>query len=108
MDIFYPIQLLADAITNNSALNFFIYDTIKIGILLIVINYLMAIIRHYLPTEKIRDFLTSKKWYGLDYLLASLFGVITPFCSCSSIPLFVVFLSAGIRLSHFAFLITRR
>ena len=58
MDIFYPIQLLADSIISTdsyfgSALNFFIYDVIKIGILLVVINYLMAIIRHYLPVEKI-------------------------------------------------------
>jgi len=112
MDIFYPIQLLADSIISTdsyfgSALNFFIYDVIKIGILLVVINYLMAIIRHYLPVEKIRDFLTSKKWYGLDYLLASIFGTITPFCSCSSIPLFVGFLSAGIPLGvTLSFLIT--
>ncbi len=95
MDIFYPI------------LSFFIYDTIKIGILLIFVNYLMAIVRHYLPVEKIRDFLTKRKWYGLDYLLASIFGTITPFCSCSSIPLFVGFLSAGIPLGvTLSFLIT--
>ena len=118
MDIFYPIQLLADTVTSNwfnlakesyfgSALNFFIYDTIKIGILLIFINYIMAIIRHYLPVEKIKDFLTKRKWYGLDYLLASFFGAITPFCSCSSIPLFVGFLSAGIPLGvTLSFLIT--
>ena len=118
MDIFYPVQLLADVITNdwlnlnkdsyfNNALNFFIYDIIKIGILLIFINFLMAIIRHYLPVEKIKDFLTKRKWYGFDYLLASLFGTITPFCSCSSIPLFVGFLSAGIPLGvTLSFLIT--
>ncbi|MGB9707516.1 MAG: permease, partial [Microgenomates group bacterium] len=91
----------------GEAVNFFIYDSIKIFILLLFINYLMAIIRYYLPTEKIRDFLTRRRWYGFDYLLASAFGVITPFCSCSSIPLFIGFLSAGIPLGvTLAFLIT--
>lgn len=67
----------------------------------------MAIIRHYLPVEKIRDFLASRKWYGLDYLLAAIFGTITPFCSCSSIPLFIGFLEAGIPLGvTFTFLTT--
>ena len=58
----------------------------------------MAILRHYLPIEKLRDFLVSKKWYGFDYFLAAIFGTITPFCSCSSIPLFIGFLEAGIPL----------
>ena len=117
MDIFYPVQLLANTVTNNwlslskdsylgSALNFFIYDTIKIGILLVFINYLMAITRYYFPTNKVRDLLTKRRWYGLDYLFAALLEVVTPFCSCSSIPLFIGFLSAGIPLGvTFAFLI---
>lgn len=118
MDIFYPLQLLAGYVNFSlfkisskshlgQALNFFIYDSLKIFFLLVIINYLMAIIRYYLPTEKIRDFLTKRKWYGLDYFLASVFGVITPFCSCSSIPLFIGFLSAGIPLGvTLSFLIT--
>lgn len=117
MDIFYPVQLLANTVTSNwlslakdsyfgSTLNFFIYDTIKIGILLVFINYLMAITRYYFPTNKVRDLLTKRRWYGLDYLFAALLGVVTPFCSCSSIPLFIGFLSAGIPLGvTFAFLI---
>lgn len=116
MDIFYPIQFVADSITNSlfrmedtywgSALNFFIYDTIKIGLLLVVINYLMAIVRHYLPIEKIRDFLNSRNWYGFDYILSALLGAVTPFCSCSSIPLFIGFLSSGIPIGvTFTFLI---
>ncbi len=117
MDIFYPIQLLSNTITYTwfqipttsyfaSALNFFIYDTIKIGILLVLINYLMAITRYYFPTNKVRDLLAKRAWYGLDYLLAAILGVITPFCSCSSIPLFIGFLSAGIPLGvTFSFLI---
>ena len=67
----------------------------------------MAIVRHYLPIEKLRDFLASRKWYGLDYFLAAIFGTITPFCSCSSIPLFIGFLEAGIPLGvTLSFLIT--
>ncbi len=116
MDLFSPIQFFADSITTEfnltkdsylgSALNFFIYDTIKISILLIFINYLMAITRYYFPINKVRDLLTKRRWYGLDYLFAALLGVVTPFCSCSSIPLFIGFLSAGIPLGvTFAFLI---
>ena len=118
MDIFYPFQIIANwltfevfQLTANSHLgesvNFFIYDALKIVLLLLVINYFMAIIRHYLPIGKLRDFLASRKWYGFDHLLASLFGTITPFCSCSSIPLFIGFLKAGIPLGvTFSFLIT--
>jgi len=95
----------------NSALGksveFFINDSIKILLLLLVITHLMSLVRYYLPIEKIRDFLTAKKFYGLDYFLASLFGALTPFCSCSSIPLFIGFLEARIPLGvTFAFLIT--
>jgi uncharacterized membrane protein YraQ (UPF0718 family) len=78
----------------SQALNFFIFDSIKIFILLIVIVHVMTLINHYLPIEKIRDFLAKNKLYGLEYLFASFFGVITPFCSCSAIPLFVGFLKA--------------
>lgn len=118
MDIFAPIQQFADMVTYSwlgivettyvgNAVNFFIYDVIKIGLLLIVINYIMAITRYYFPMEKVRDILTKRRWYGLDYLLAALLGVVTPFCSCSSIPLFIGFLSAGIPLGvTFAFLIS--
>ena len=67
----------------------------------------MAITRYYFPMEKARDILTKRRWYGLDYLLAAGLGVITPFCSCSSIPLFIGFVGAGIPLGvTFAFLIS--
>ncbi len=116
MDIFKPIQIFADlatydwlGITNKywgDTINFFIYDAIKIGLLLIVINYIMSITRYYFPVEKVRDILSSRKWYGFDYILAGMLGVVTPFCSCSSIPLFIGFVSAGIPLGvTFAFLI---
>jgi len=118
MDIFKPIQLFADQSTYQwfhivphsywgDTINFFIYDTIKIGLLLVVINYFMAITRYYFPMEKVRDILTKRRWFGLDYFFAALLGVVTPFCSCSSIPLFIGFVGAGIPLGvTFAFLIS--
>lgn len=118
MDIFAPFQRLADVITyqwlgiaENSylagAVNFWIYDLLKISLLLIGINYFMAITRYYFPMERVKDLLTNKRWYGLQYLMAALLGVVTPFCSCSSIPLFMGFLSAGIPLGvTFTFLIS--
>lgn len=117
MDIFKPIQLFSALVTYQwfrilphsylgDTINFFIYDTIKIGLLLIVINYFMAFTRYYFPMEKVRNILTKRRWFGLDYLFAALLGVITPFCSCSSIPLFIGFIGAGIPLGvTFAFLI---
>lgn len=67
----------------------------------------MGIINSYFPVDKVRNFLSRNKLYGLEYLLASIFGAITPFCSCSSVPLFIGFVKGGIPLGvTFAFLIT--
>ena len=89
------------------AVNFFFYDTIKILILLFFISVLMGIINAYFPIERLRNYLVTHKMYGLQYVLASIFGAITPFCSCSSIPLFIGFVKGGIPLGvTFAFLIT--
>ena len=91
----------------GAALNFFFYDTIKIIILLFIISALMGIVNAYLPVERLRHFLVTRRLYGLQYLLAALFGAITPFCSCSSIPLFIGFVKGGIPLGvTLAFLIT--
>jgi len=91
----------------GAALNFFIYDSIKILILLFVIIFLMGIVNSYFPVEKVRNFLSRNKLYGAEYLMASLFGVVTPFCSCSSVPLFIGFVKGGIPLGvTFAFLVT--
>jgi len=91
----------------GQSLHFFVYDTIKIIFLLLLMTILMGIVNSYLPIEKIKNFLTKRNWYGLDHLLASLFGAITPFCSCSSIPLFMGFLKGGIPLGvTLSFLIT--
>jgi uncharacterized membrane protein YraQ (UPF0718 family) len=89
------------------ALNFFIYDSIKILLLLFVIIFFMGIINSYFPIEKVRNFLSRNKLFGFEYLMASLFGVVTPFCSCSSVPLFIGFVRGGIPLGvTFAFLVT--
>ncbi|MDX9912998.1 MAG: permease [Candidatus Moranbacteria bacterium] len=114
--MFYPIQLLADWLTYSvfnitpetllaEAINFFIFDTIKIFILLIVIIFVVSIIRSFLPPERIRKILShEKKYFG--NILASLLGIITPFCTCSAIPLFIGFLEAGVPLgTTFSFLV---
>lgn len=91
----------------GEAVNFFVYDTTKILLLLYAISLLMGIVNAYFPVERVRHFLTTRKLYGLQYLLAALFGALTPFCSCSSIPLFIGFVRGGIPLGvTFAFLIT--
>lgn len=91
----------------SEALNFFIYDATKILLLLFVIIFLMGIVNSYFPIDKVRNYLSRKKLYGFEYLMASLFGVVTPFCSCSSVPLFIGFVKGGIPLGvTFAFLIT--
>jgi uncharacterized membrane protein YraQ (UPF0718 family) len=91
----------------GTALNFFVYDTLKILILLFLIVFLMGIINAYFPIDKLKEFLNRKKLYGLEYLFASIFGAITPFCSCSSVPLFIGFIQGGIPLGvTFSFLIT--
>ncbi len=118
MDIFYPIQKFSDLIVYNifniskqthiwNALNFFIYDTIKIILLLLFITQIMSFINVVFPVEKIKKFLTQKKLFWFEYFFASLFWAITPFCSCSSIPLFIWFLKWWIPLwITFSFLIT--
>jgi len=88
------------------SLNFFIYDSVKILLLLFVMIAFVGFLRTYLSQKKVKKWLSKMKW-GLGNLSASLFGAITPFCSCSSIPIFLGFLEAGIPLGvTFSFLIT--
>ncbi|OGH94301.1 MAG: hypothetical protein A2538_01830 [Candidatus Magasanikbacteria bacterium RIFOXYD2_FULL_41_14] len=115
--MFYPIQLLADWLTYSvfsvtpktllaGAVNFFIFDTIKIFILLGVIIFVVSIIRSFLPAEKIRDILSHKHKF-VGNILAALFGIITPFCSCSAVPLFLGFVEVGVPLGvTFSFLVS--
>ena len=105
--LIYGVIGLDSASRLGESLNFFVYDTIKIVILLFFISILMGIINSYFPIEKLRRYLTTYKMYGFQYLIASCFGAITPFCSCSSIPLFIGFVKGGIPLGvTLAFLIT--
>lgn len=114
--MFYPLQLFADWLTYGlfhiapntllaRAVDFFIFDTAKIFILLAVIIFAVSLIRSYLPPEKIRAVLAHKNQYAGN-MLASLLGIITPFCSCSAIPLFLGFIQAGVPLgTTFSFLV---
>ena len=94
----YGIFGLDAATSLGTAVNFFFYDSIKIIILLFFISLVMGIINAYFPIERLRSYLSTHKLYGLDYFLAALFGGITPFCSCSSVPLFIGFVRGGIPL----------
>lgn len=88
------------------SLHFFIEDVSKIFFLLTIMIYIISWLRAGLDTEKVRSFLSGKK-RGAAYFIASGFGAVTPFCSCSSIPLFLGFTSARIPLGiTMAFLIT--
>ena len=117
MSIFAPLQFLADWLTYSvlpikqgtllaSSVNFFLFDTAKIFLLLAVIIFLVSFIRTFLPPEKIRLFLTRRHTY-VGNILAALLGVLTPFCSCSAVPLFLGFVEAGVPLGiTFSFLVS--
>ncbi|KKQ28245.1 MAG: Permease [Candidatus Magasanikbacteria bacterium GW2011_GWC2_37_14] len=85
--------------------SYFIYDVIKILLLLAVMIFVVSVLRTFLPKEKIKNILAKRHPFW-SHLLAGLFGIITPFCSCSAVPLFLGFVEAGIPLSAtFTFLI---
>lgn len=86
-------------------LNFFLYDSVKIVLLLFVMIAAIGFLRSFISQQKIKGLLNRSGWLG--NLFAALFGAFTPFCSCSSIPIFFSFLEAGIPLGiAFSFLIT--
>ncbi|MBI5102057.1 MAG: permease [Nitrospirae bacterium] len=88
------------------ALSFFIYDTIKILLLLTVIIFMISVIRSYFPPERTKRILSYKKEF-IGNILAALLGIVTPFCSCSAVPLFIGFVEAGVPLGvTFSFLIS--
>lgn len=88
------------------SIHFFLYDTIKISILLIVLIFMITYIQSYFPPEKTKRILTGyNKLNGA--IIAALLGTVTPFCSCSSIPIFIGFTRAGMPLgTTFSFLIS--
>ncbi|MFH1400135.1 MAG: permease [Nanoarchaeota archaeon] len=102
----YTVIGLDPAARWAGALEFFVYDSIKILLLLFGMIAIIGFLRTYLPQEKVKRWMSGKK-HGSGNIMASLFGAITPFCSCSSIPIFLSFLEAGIPLGvTFSFLIT--
>ena len=90
----------------GGSIQFFLYDTIKIIVLLCVLIYLISYIQSYFPPERSRQILGKFKGIGAN-ITAALLGTVTPFCSCSSIPLFIGFTSAGLPIGvTFSFLIS--
>jgi len=89
----------------GAALHFFVYDTIKIFVLLAVMIFAIGMIRTWLPEERLKQWMSKGGLLG--NVVAAIFGAITPFCSCSSIPIFISLLKAGVPLGvTFSFLIT--
>jgi hypothetical protein len=90
----------------GDSVHFFFYDTTKIIFLLSIMIFFISIIRSYFPPEKTKKLLSNyRKITG--HVMASLLGVVTPFCSCSSVPIFIGFVESGIPLGvTFSFLIT--
>jgi hypothetical protein len=90
----------------GESVHFFFYDTIKIIFLLSIMIFVISIIRSYFPPEKTKKLLSNYKKFTAHFM-ASLLGVVTPFCSCSSVPIFIGFVESGIPLGvTFSFLIT--
>jgi hypothetical protein len=90
----------------GEAVHFFFYDTPKVLLLLVGIVFLMGIVQTFFSPERTRALLSGKK-LGIGNTLAAALGIVTPFCSCSAVPLFIGFLSAGVPLGvTFSFLIS--
>ena len=90
----------------GDALNFFVYDTLKIFLLLTTIIFVVAIIRSWFPPERTKRILSHKREY-VGNVIAALLGIVTPFCSCSAVPLFIGFVESGVPLGvTFSFLVS--
>lgn len=101
------VTRLSPAAGAGAALHFFVYDLLKIVVLIAGVAFLMALIRDALPLEKIRRDLDRPGGRLLGYPAAAVFGALTPFCSCSSVPVFLGFVQARFPIGvAFAFLIT--
>ena len=89
----------------GEAVHFFLYDTPKVLLLLVGIVFLMGVIQTFFAPERTRALLAGRR-LGVGNMLAACLGIVTPFCSCSAVPLFIGFLSAGVPLGvTFSFLI---
>jgi len=104
--LIYDLARLDHGSRLADAMNFFIYDTMKIFLLLSVIIFIVSVMRSYFPPEKTKRILSHKKEF-IGNILAALLGIVTPFCSCSAVPLFIGFVEAGVPLGvTFSFLIS--
>jgi len=102
----YDLFGMAQGTRLSGALEFFIYDTIKIFLLLSVIIFAVSVIRSYFSPERTKRILSHKREF-IGNILAALLGIVTPFCSCSAVPLFIGFVEAGVPLGvTFSFLIS--
>jgi uncharacterized protein len=101
----FTVLNLNKSATLATALNFFIYESIKIFLLLCVIVFIFSIIRTFLPRDKVRKMLSGKMTFSGN-LLAAFIGIFTPFCSCSAVPLFIGLVESGVPLgTTFSYLI---
>lgn len=90
----------------GGSVDFFIYDTIKIFLMLAIIIFLVSIIRSFFPAERTKKLLSHKREF-VGNILAALLGIVTPFCSCSAVPVFIGFVESGVPLGvTFSFLIS--
>lgn len=102
----YRLMGLQPGTRLGEALNFFFYDTMKVFLLLVVIIFVVAVIRSFFPPERSRKLLGHRREYVGNFL-AALLGIVTPFCSCSAVPMFIGFLESGLPLGvTFSFLIS--
>ncbi|MBN2250764.1 MAG: permease [Candidatus Altiarchaeota archaeon] len=101
----YSLMGLEKGAPLADALHFFIYDSAKILILLYFMIFVIGILRSYISQKRLKEYLSRKGIFS--YVFAALFGAVTPFCSCSSIPIFIGLIEAGAPLgAAFTFLIT--
>lgn len=91
----YVVEALGLTGSLRAAVHFWVYDTLKILSILVVVIFGVTYLRTYFPPEKIRDYLDGKKAIT-GYALAALLGIVSPFCSCSTIPIFLGMVGAGI------------
>jgi uncharacterized membrane protein YraQ (UPF0718 family) len=101
----YQILGIAQGTPLASSVDFFIYDTIKVTLMLAVIVFAVAIVRTYITPQKVKKWVAGRN-EGVGNVLAALLGIPTPFCSCSAVPLFIGFVESGVPLGiTFSFLI---
>lgn len=102
----FDVLKLSETSKLADSLQFFLYDIIKISVLVLFISFIAGVVKTYFAPEKTRAFLSGKH-KGIGNILAALLGIVTPFCSCSACPFFIGFIEAGIPLGiTFSFLIS--